>query len=376
MSFTEPDTPVEDRTDPALGQDPLSQMAEAEAPAEAPPVPEESFDNRFDEMARQLADELEARNPEVEPAAEVVPEPEPEPEPTPEPPAAVSDVLAGLDVTEDEAREVIAWAKSLTPEQVDAVNAALANPVSAPAPSPAAAPYAPPAVNTPPGVPPAASGYGYPAPPAPAVGAGLNDPVTPPAVGQPGMPVVPDLGVLAEVAPELGTYLQQQATLFQQQQQQLAWFQAEQQRIAAADAARNEERINAQIAVGADEFRAAYPQLSEQDVQRIARRATELQVMPALVQQNQGAVDKAFVQAMNTAMWSDPTYQDQLVQARLDEFASQQAETQQRRGKAASLNGGGGSVSRATQAAAPADMTPEQRRQALIAGVAAGIEQR
>jgi hypothetical protein len=352
-------TPIEDEAP----VDPVSLIAEADE-AVAP----DDTDDRFAEMAASLAAEFEARSgaaptvddedPEpvsVEMPAEAAETPLEAPVPAAEPEPGLSGILTDLGLAERDAAEVLRWAASLSDEQVQRINSALLVDQSAPS-----------------GAPTAASGHGEPAAAPPAAGSDV-----PPAQGQPGMPIrPPDLGALSEFAPELGTYLEQQAQLLSAQQQQIVSFQQAQAEQARREAEAAQSQAQVQIEAGEKVFRDTYAWASDEDVQAIARRAASLQVMPALVQQHGGAVDKAFVAAMETALWSDPSYRDRLVQQRVNEFAETQQQTTERRRKASALTSGGGSVSRAPQQAAPADMTPEQRREAMARTIAQSIADR
>lgn len=277
-----------------------------------------------------------AEEPEAPEVAQEAPEPVVE---EPEAPTGFDSVLGQVGMSPEDAEQIIRWASTLTPEQVQAVNAAL----SPTTPEPAA------------------SGHGSPG-------------VSSPAPGEvPPIPDLPDLSLLQEAVPGIGDFLQAQRQALLTQQQELEALRSQQRAIAEAEAKRNQSVTSAAVDAGIAAFRETYPDLAEEQVDAVLRRATDLQVLGPLTQQFGGDVAKATTEALNTAMWSDPTMQQVLVQQRLDALASERSETEARRRRAASLSGSSGSVPGSRSSAAPANLTPEQRRDEMVKAVAAEI---
>lgn len=285
------------------------------------------------------------------PAAEA--EPAPEPEPAVEAPSALDTVLAELGLDPDDAANVLRYATRAAHDPVQ--------------PPPPATPAVPPTY----GGQTAASGYGNPAS-VPATEAGVNDPTATP-VGQAGAPQRPDLSILEELIPGLSDYFGNLEAQQRAAQERFALFEAQQQELARAEAERQQATAAKAIEVGVGQFRDRYPTLDDQQFQRVLDRAAALQVMPRLVAEHGGDHVAATVAALDLAAWHDEQTRASLMQAQLDAFASQQVETRERKGKAASLSPTSGSVPRTATAAAPADMTPDQRRKALEAEIATAL---
>ena len=329
-----------------MAQDPISLMAEDESASE-------DTASRFEAMTEGLAEHWanRAATPEVggdgtgvavapepdledesaESAEPVVIEPVEPVEPTPDTTIRFGDDLA---VERAELEQLARWAHTLTDADRARIDLALAAPAPASAPAPAPAP--------------------------------------PPALGQPGMPiapVTPDLAVLAEVAPDLAPYLAQLQTTLTAQADQLAQYQATTAQTQAYQANQERDRQMGLIRAGQTAFMEAHPTLSAEQVDSLARRAAELQVMPALVKQHDGAIDKAYVAAMDTAMWSDPDYRAELIQSATVAAAESSAALTARKGKAGALTGAAGSVSRS--ATTPVPKNRVERQAAMAREIAA-----
>lgn len=311
-------------------------------PTDTPADPSAEWDAQIAEameaaFAAPPADDEPA--PEVEPepvAAEEPPAPEPE-----EPPAGLAGVINEVGVDETTAEQILRWAAGLTPEQVEAVNASLTQP------------------------PPAASGHGPAAPQAPADGAAGSS-----------LPDMPDITLLAEAVPGFKEYLSGVDATMRAQQIELERVRSQQTTLVESEAQRTQRQTNEQIDAGIASFREQYADIDDQSFERVLQRATDLQVLPGLVSQHSGQVDKAMADALTTAMWSDPDMRDRLVQATLNDITSQQEATRERRQKAASLSGGSGSVPGSRTTAAPVNLTREQHRAQMIESVAAEIQGR
>lgn len=317
---TEPSTEPTDEWDAAL----IAAMEEAMGGGESAAEPEVVADPEVTEPEAPAASE------------EVVEESEAPAEP--EAPAGFDSVLGQVGMSPEDAEQIIRWAATLSPEQVQAVNAALAPPTEA-----------------------AASGHGSPVASSAATGE------------VPPIPDLPDLSLLSEAVPGIGEFLAAQRQTLLEQQRALEILRAEQAALAEAEAKRNQSVTSAAVDAGISAFRESYPDFTDEQFDAVMRRATDLQVLGPLTQQFGGDIAKATTEALNTALWSDPTMQETLVQRRLDALAAERAETEEKRRKAASLSGSSGSVPGSRSSAAPVNLTPEQRRDQMVKAIAAEI---
>ena len=312
---------------------------------------------------------------------------QPDPAPPADPTANLIDLGDGLVVDRDDLANLYRWSSELTPEEAARVEQVLRDPTAAsgsghPAPAPGYGQALP-----------GAGGAPYPPQPYPQYQPPVQYPVQPqpqtytgyPAAGQPGVPVTPQqaagipdpraaLGPLAELAPELIDYLAARDAQLAQQAQALEFYQRQQADLAQRAARDEQSRREAQIAAGHEAFKSSHPDLTDVDLHYLAQRAANLQVMAGLVQQHNGDVTAAYQDALTTAMYSDPTYRDRVIQSQVDQFATSQADLQERKANAASLSGSGGSIPRLSQPA-PAEMTPDQRRAAMARFVAEAQQQ-
>ncbi len=204
-----------------------------------------------------------------------------------------------------------------------------------------------------------------------------------PAQGQPGMPIqqpapntppAPDLSALVDIVPGLSEWVQYQNQQNEQLNQKLSFYETQAQQTAQIELDNRRRADEAAIASAAEQFRAANPNLSDEQFQTVAGRVVQMQVFPSFVQANNGDVGKAYSAAMETMMYADPTLRQQLFQAQHDAMLEQQAGIKNRRDRAAGASAaGGGSAPRSTPAPDPRNMTPQQKNDAMIAEVAAGM---
>lgn len=256
----------------------------------------------------------------------------------------------GTAIPADEASQQLAWLRSLTPAQVQAVQAALN-----PAPQPQV--YSP-----------AASGPGVPAPVVPVggtpAGAGYAPPLAQPA------PVV-DWSVLDAAVPGAGTVIASLQQQTQAQAQQLAAYQQQQAELAAQQAQSQQSQTQAQVDAAWDTYRAAHTDLASTDLDYIYQRGVQMQTFPALVRQHNGNIEAALHATLDGAMWSDPRFRDRALQSSMTQTAQVQAGIDAKKNRMAALNGTTGTVPRSGRPTNPATLTPQQRTAAIAAELAA-----
>lgn len=309
--------------------------------------------------------------------------------PTPGEVPAVTDTEPVVDPTDAELEpaapqvtfdDILAAADNLTPEELARLAALAPAPALSPPPAPPGSPdyagpptfFSAPSPSTP-APQSAASGSGDPGAVAPQGSPAVPGSDLPTTPAPAALPPLPDLSVFSELAPELAPYLESLAAQQQQVAQQTAWFQQQQAQQAQYLAQQEQARVTRLLEAGDAQFRAEHADLTDQDFTALSERVVNLQLLPALVHQH-GDVTVAYKEALTTAMFSDPQYRDRLIQTRVDQYANDSREIEQRRQRAASIGGTGGSVPRVpTQAAASAsELTPQQRTAAIAAEIAGG----
>lgn len=292
----------------------------------------------------------------------------------PEPlyPVAEPITIGNLTIPRDQAEQQLAWLNSLSAEQQTAIAQALSGQPIAPAQS--AQPIAP-------FTPSAASGPGVPAPVANAATVAYGSPAGVGAgqfsnLGQdPNTAPIPHLDpasleVLEAAAPGIGNLLSSLAATSQQQAQQLASYQSSVQQQATQQAALAQSQTQAQIDAAHVSYIAAHPEFASTDIDVIARRGAEMQILPTLLRQHNGDLAAAYHATLDTAMWADPVTRDRAVQAQFAASQAAQHSIETKRGKAAALSGSTGTVPRGniTQ---PSAMTPQERHTAIAGEIAA-----
>lgn len=264
----------------------------------------------------------------------------------PDPPAQSTINVAGQDIPVEHVQQALGtvqYLSQLPPEQLQAISDLVAGThVLVPRDQPSAA---------------SGSGMGSPTPGS-----------TVPPVSGSQTPAAPTLNPEDYVDPALARALLAQQAQFDARLADLdARYREQVGNLAATQATQHRERMAADVQAARDQFRAQY-NFGEPELADIEARAVQMQLVPTFIQQGMSTTDAAR-QAMETALWSDQRYREALLQHQLTADQTQRDELATRRGKAASLSGGG-TVARVSATVDPRAMTSEQRLAAIADEIA------
>lgn len=277
--------------------------------------------------------------------------------PAPLYPVAEPLTIGNLTIPRDQAEQQLTWLNSLTPDQQNAIAQALAAPAPATPQSPASA----------------ASGPGVPAPVAQVYQAPATAPTGSPAGVGAAVPTLDpeSLAVLEAAAPGIGAYFAAQQSQTAQQAAQLAAYQQSVQQQSIQQAQQAQLQTQAQIDAAHQSYVTLHPEFAPTDIDVIAQRGAQLQILPSMMRQHNGDLTAAYHATLDAAMWADPVTRDRAVQAQF--AASQQAQQQinSRRTRAASLSGTTGTVPRGLSATPVAQMSPQDKHAAITEAISA-----
>lgn len=212
----------------------------------------------------------------------------------------------------------------------------------------------------------AASGSG-PFPPGPA-------PVAPGGVGQPQPPIQIDY---SQLDPDLAAALQAQQQGIAQTQAQMAamadrqaQFENTQAQFYAAQAAQDRSRMQSDILSTTAEFVTDHAFTPEQG-EALSQAAANLQILPTMHAKHNGDIKAAVRETLETAMWTTPEFRSLAIQSELADSLNTNSATEERKRKAAAINGAGANVPRVAPPSRP--LTKQEREQAMVAEIGAAM---
>lgn len=261
-------------------------------------------------------------------------------------------------------RDTYAWAQSLTPDEMQAINVFVQQNRTGQRPAaPQSVPVQP--VPSAPQYPSAQEGFA----PQP-VGFGN---------GQAGQPIAPPppLDPATVDDPALAAYLNQQNQFLAYQQQQLA---AQQQQLAETSQAVTYQQQAAQQAQVAQQtqdinqakwdFAVRYS-LTPAELDIAETRLAAAQLLPSLIERRQGDVYQSILDGFETVVWTSPDFRQRLIAQSTAPAIEDANAIRQRAASLGSLGGSGGSVPRTD----PVPETSQDRHKAMVEAIRAGMNQ-
>lgn len=122
----------------------------------------------------------------------------------------------------------------------------------------------------------------------------------------------------------------------------------------------DQEQARLAVIAGQHSFRDDH-QLTDEDVERLSMTVVQMGILPGLAAQVNGNISAAMQRGLEMVYWNDPDMQNREMNLRLERERDEAAEKTKRRRKAGALAGSGGNVSRTT----PPPTDPSSRRQAI-----------
>lgn len=207
----------------------------------------------------------------------------------------------------------------------------------------------------------------------PVQGSGGGSPVHEPPVTQPPAPAPAPAPTSTPIDP--GAFLDPAAAAHMQAlqdrlDQMAASQQQQQQQQAQVEFNRQQSILQAGLIAAKDEFKAKHG-LSDDDLNRVIDRTTQMQVIPGLIQRHVGDPKSAFVNGFEAAFYSDPVLRHAAIQREAAIEAERAAELTRKKGRASSVGASSGPVPRTAPARKP--LTSDQTVDAMAAEIEAAM---
>lgn len=131
--------------------------------------------------------------------------------------------------------------------------------------------------------------------------------------------------------------------------QKIKQLEEAQQQFYAQQAQEAQRQAITQLNQGVDQFKSSYAHLSDSDLEALQSAVAQSGVLPGFVSANNNNVSLAMHKALEYAYWQTPSYREAEIQRRMESERAAQSDHDTRKRKAASVTGTGGNGASRTE---------------------------